>query len=306
MSGLKHPLISRAVFPVAGKGTRFLPATKATPKEMMPIVDKPLIQYAVEEAVGAGVSELIFVTSSTKRAIEDHFDSNYELESFLKKQNKHELLALVQNVLPQGASCTYVRQSESLGLGHAVLCARTQIANEPFALLLADDLIHHEAESCLQQMVSAYEATGCSIIAVQEISVSESEKYGMVAVEPQANSVFRITSIVEKPKPQDAPSNLAVVGRYILTPKVMAHLVRVQQDKRGEIQLTDAISSLLQDEPVYALKFKGVRYDCGNKLGYLQAIVSYALAHTEVGSEFENYLQGSGRVSKDFSRLQKK
>lgn len=283
----------RAIFPVAGMGTRFLPATKANPKEMMPVVDKPLIQYAVEEAVSAGISELIFVTSSSKRAIEDHFDSHYELESKLMQQGKSELLSIVRNVLPAGAGCTYVRQPESLGLGHAVYCAHAQIGKEPFAVLLADDLIHSsDGESCLQQMARVYEETQCSVVAVQEVPIAESNKYGMVAVESSASStVFRITSIVEKPEPQQAPSNLAVVGRYILSPRIMDFLAKTQKDKKGEIQLTDAIAQLLQEEPVYAVKFRGTRYDCGSKLGYLQAIVSYALAHPEVGGEFAAYLE---------------
>lgn len=283
--------VYRAVFPVAGMGTRFLPATKANPKEMMPIVDKPLIQYAVEEAVAAGIRDLIFVTSSSKRAIEDHFDSHYELESKLAQQGKTELLSLVKNVLPAGANCAYVRQPESLGLGHAVYCAHSQTGKEPFAVLLADDLIHAEGKGCLQQMIEVYEKTQCSVIAVQEVPLSESYKYGMVAVEASEGPVYRINSIVEKPSEKETPSNLAVVGRYILSPRIMDFLAHTQQDQKGEIQLTDAIAKLLQVEPVYALKFSGTRYDCGSKLGYLQAIVSYALAHPELGTEFAAYLK---------------
>ena len=286
-------MLCRAVFPVAGMGTRFLPATKANPKEMMPIVDKPLIQYAVEEAVAAGISELVFVTSSSKRAIEDHFDSHYELESKLAQQGNHHLLSVVKNVLPAGARCAYVRQPESLGLGHAVLCARSQTGNAPFAVLLADDLIDGGSEGCLQQMMRVYEKTHCSVIAVQEVLLSESHKYGMVAVDDNDPALLRIQSIVEKPQSQHAPSNLAVVGRYILTPRIIDCLDETQKDSKGEIQLTDAIAQLLKEEPIYALKFRGTRYDCGSKLGYLQAIVSYALQHPEVGEAFAAYLKHS-------------
>lgn len=282
----------RAIFPVAGMGTRFLPATKANPKEMMPIVDKPLIQYAVEEAVQAGVRELIFVTSSSKRAIEDHFDSSYELEARLKQQGKVALLNVVKNVLPPTASCAYVRQAEALGLGHAVYCARYQVDNEPFAVLLADDLIHAQPEGCLQQMRRVYEETGGSVVAVQEIPLSESHKYGMVAVETTSSkNVFRVKSIVEKPKSEVSPSNLAVVGRYILSPRIMSLLAMTSAGQQGEIQLTDAIARLLEEEPVYALKFSGTRYDCGSKMGYLQAIVSYALQHPELATEFAAWLK---------------
>lgn len=288
-------MVYRAIFPVAGMGTRFLPATKANPKEMMPIVDKPLIQFAVEEAVAAGVSELIFVTSSSKRAIEDHFDSNYELESKLKQQGKDGLLSIVRGVLPPKAICSYVRQPEALGLGHAVYCARYQTGNDPFAVLLADDLIYSDAEGCLQQMVRVHQETGCSVVAVQEIPIEDSQKYGMVAVEASANEVYRIRSIVEKPLPENSPSNLAVVGRYILSPRIMKILSETAVGQNGEIQLTDAIAKLLEEEPVYALKFSGTRYDCGNKLGYLQAILSYAVRHPEVGTAFSQWLRDYDR-----------
>ncbi len=284
--------IRKAVFPVAGMGTRFLPATKANPKEMMPVVDKPLIQYAVEEAVAAGISELIFVTSSSKRAIEDHFDSNYELEHKLLELDKKDLLDIVQNVLPSGVSCAYIRQPEALGLGHAVLCARQVVGNEPFAILLADDLMDNgDRMGCLQQMMTEFSKVQSSVVAVERIIPSDSDKYGIVGVASSFLSFGEIVEIVEKPKPADAPSNLAVVGRYILTPEIFAQLEQVKPGAHGEIQLTDAISSLLQREPVFALQFEGERYDCGSKLGYLQAIVNYGVKHSEVGEEFKSYLK---------------
>ncbi len=278
--------ITKAVFPVAGLGTRFLPATKATPKEMLPIVDKPLIQYAVEEAIKAGITEIIFVTSSLKRAIEDHFDSNYELENKLLQGNKTELLEIVRDILPKGVSTAYVRQPEALGLGHAVLCAKPLINNEPFAVILADDLIHGEP-GCLSQMVNAYEKHHASIIAVQEIPDSETEKYGMVAVDEDN----KINKIIEKPKKQDAPSNLAVVGRYILSPTIFNYLNTISAGSGGEIQLTDGIALMLKQEDAYALPFTGKRYDCGSKLGYLEATVEFALKHNDLSHEFKNYLK---------------
>ncbi|MDX2165355.1 MAG: UTP--glucose-1-phosphate uridylyltransferase GalU [Gammaproteobacteria bacterium] len=278
--------ITKAVFPVAGLGTRFLPATKATPKEMLPIVDKPLIQYAVEEAIKAGITEIIFVTSSLKRAIEDHFDSNYELENKLAASNKTELLKIVRDILPKGVSTAYVRQPEALGLGHAVLCAEPLINQEPFAVVLADDLIDGEL-GCLSQMVKAYEKHESSVIAVQQISDSETEKYGMVAVD--AN--HKINKIIEKPKKQDAPSDLGVVGRYILSPNIFKYLNQISVGSGGEIQLTDGIALMLKQEGAYALPFTGTRYDCGSKLGYLEATVQYALKHPELSRDFKNYLK---------------
>lgn len=278
--------ITKAVFPVAGLGTRFLPATKANPKEMMPIVDKPLIQYAVEEAIKAGITELIFVTSSLKRAIEDHFDSNYELENKLAKSNKQELLNIVRDVLPKGVTCAYVRQPEALGLGHAILCAENLINNEPFAVLLADDLIDGEP-GCLTQMVKAYEKNKASIIAVQQIPDSETHLYGMVAVDEK----HKINKIIEKPAKKDAPSNLGVVGRYILSPNIFSCLHKTAAGSGGEIQLTDGIALLLNQESAYALPFSGTRYDCGSKLGYLEATVQYALKHPELSHDFKNYLK---------------
>jgi len=283
--------IKKAIFPVAGLGTRFLPATKASPKEMLPIVDKPLIQYAVDEAMSIGVTELIFVTSYSKRAIEDHFDSNFELETKLANSGKQELLKIVQQIIPKGVSCAYIRQPDTLGLGHAVLCAKPLINNEPFAVLLADDLIDGGNQSCLQQMLHAYQATQHSIVAVQQIPLSETHKYGVVGLEKSTGQLNKIVAIVEKPNPETAPSNLGVVGRYILNPSIFAVLETTGLDSRGEIQLTNAIASLLKEEPVYAWQFAGTRYDCGSKLGYLQATVAYALQHPEIKDEFKNYLR---------------
>ncbi len=283
--------IKKAIFPVAGLGTRFLPATKASPKEMLPIVDKPLIQYAVEEAVASGINELIFVTSSSKRAIEDHFDKNFELETKLAKNGKDELLTIVREILPKGVSCAYIRQPETLGLGHAVLCAKPLINDEPFAVLLADDLIDGSQEPCLVQMAHQFQQTGNSIIAVQEIPLSETNKYGVVGTTDHKDRLFTINKIVEKPSQQEAPSNLGVVGRYILTPSIFAQLEKTPMGKGGEIQLTDAISALMAHEVIYAWQFHGTRYDCGSKLGYLQATIAYALKHPEIGAEFKRYLQ---------------
>lgn len=282
--------ITKAVFPVAGLGTRFLPATKANPKEMMPIVDKPLIQYAVEEAVAAGVRELIFVTSSSKRAIEDHFDSNFELETSLLGRGKHDLLEIVRDILPEGVSCAYIRQKSPQGLGHAVLCAKQFVANEPFAVLLADDLIDGGKKSCLQQMIEVYEANQSSVIAVEKIPQDETIKYGVVNP-VSASKISNIKGIVEKPAPEKAPSNLGVVGRYILTPQIFTYLENTAQGSGGEIQLTDAIAKLLQQQSVYALQFEGKRYDCGTKLGYLEATLAYALKHPELAVEFKQKLR---------------
>ena len=283
--------ITKAIFPVAGLGTRFLPATKANPKEMMPIVDKPLIQYAVEEAVAAGINELIFVTSSSKRAIEDHFDSNYELESNLLERGKYDLLDIVQGILPEGVSCAYIRQKSPQGLGHAVLCAKQFISREPFAVLLADDLIDGGQKSCLHQMVDAFQETQSSIVAVQKIPRSETKKYGVVDVATEATALAPIRGIIEKPNPSNAPSNLGVVGRYILTPRIFEFLEQTARGLSGEIQLTDAIASLLKVETAHALQFRGKRYDCGNKLGYLEATIAYALKHPEVSKDFKRSLR---------------
>ncbi|HHJ18062.1 MAG TPA: UTP--glucose-1-phosphate uridylyltransferase GalU [Gammaproteobacteria bacterium] len=272
-------------------GTRFLPATKANPKEMLTIVDKPLIQYAAEEAIAAGIEELIFVTSSSKRAIEDHFDKNYEMETELERKGKTELLELVRNVVPKGVSCMYVRQPEALGLGHAVLCARPIVGDEPFAVILADDLIDGNDTSCMAQMAAAFEYNRCSVLGVEEVPPEDTDKYGIVKSDAVTSDLSRISSIVEKPKPAEAPTNLAVVGRYILTPRIFDLLENIPKGAGGEIQLTDAIAALLKEEQVLAYKFDGERYDCGSKLGYLQATVEYALQHPELGEDFRRYLQ---------------
>ncbi|MEA2079174.1 MAG: UTP--glucose-1-phosphate uridylyltransferase GalU [Pseudomonadota bacterium] len=282
--------IRKAVFPVAGLGTRFLPATKANPKEMLPVVDKPLIQYAAEEAVQSGINELIFVTSSSKRAIEDHFDKNYELETELEKRGKTELLSIVQRVVPEHVTCVYVRQAEALGLGHAVLCAAPVVGDEPFAVILADDLIDSSNGCCLSQMIAVYEQQGCSVLGVEEVPEDETDKYGIVDPESTQGRNSVIRNIVEKPAPDVARSNLAVVGRYILNPGIFAHLENIPRGAGGEIQLTDAIERLLSDEQVLAYRFEGKRYDCGNKLGYLQATVEYALKHPELSDDFRAYL----------------
>jgi len=282
--------VTKAIFPVAGLGTRFLPATKANPKEMLPIVDKPLIQYAVEEAVAAGITELIFVTSSSKRAIEDHFDSNFELEFNLLGRNKLELLSLVQNIIPEGVSCSYIRQKSPLGLGHAVLCARQLISDEPFAVLLADDLIDTKELTCLEQMVSVYNKTKNSVVAVERIPLKDTSKYGIVDINFEKSKIAKIKGVVEKPFPEYAPSNLGIVGRYILTPNILQKLENLSNNTEGEVQLTDAIAELLSEQTVDAFRFEGRRYDCGNKLGYLHATLAYGLKHPEIGEQFEELL----------------
>jgi UTP--glucose-1-phosphate uridylyltransferase len=283
--------ITKAIFPVAGLGTRFLPATKANPKEMLPIVDKPLIQYAVEEAVAAGITELIFVTSSSKRAIEDHFDSNFELETTLKERGKQALLDIVKSILPDGVSCAYIRQKSPQGLGHAVLCAKQFIMQEPFAVLLADDLIDGGKKSCLKQMIEQFSISQASIIAVQKISPAETDKYGIVDIVSFEKNLAVLSGIVEKPVFAEAPSNLGVVGRYILTPSIFSYLEQTDAGSGGEIQLTDAIAKLLQAEEVYAYQFQGKRYDCGTKLGYLEATIAYALKHPELSADFRRSLE---------------
>ena len=281
--------VKKAVFPVAGLGTRFLPATKTSPKEMMPIVDKPLIQYAVEEAVAAGISDMIFVTGRTKRSIEDHFDKAYELESELALRNKAEMLEFVRNLLPRNINCIYIRQSEALGLGHAVLCAKPVIGDEPFAVLLADDLLVGEPP-VMRQMTDTFDYYRCSVLGVLDVPRIETGSYGIVRSSKVAERVERIEGIVEKPKPDDAPSTLGVVGRYILTPRIFHHLENVTPGSGGEIQLTDAIASLILEEQVLAYRYVGDRYDCGSKLGYLQATVEFGRRHPEVGAAFSDYL----------------
>ena len=297
--------IRKALFPVAGMGTRFLPATKANPKEMMPIVDKPLIQFAAEEAIAAGIDQLIFVTSSAKRAIEDHFDSHFELEQRLAEQQKYELLDVVRGILPKGISCVYIRQAEPLGLGDAVLCAKHVIGNEPFAVLLADDLIDsgRETPHCLTEMVRAYTETQSSIVAVEAINLSESHHYGMIGLAKDAHSypgLLSVNRIVEKPSAKDAPSNWAVLGRYVLSPQIFKDLEALPKGVQGEIQLTDALARLLKRDALSAYPIKGKRYDCGNQLGYLQAIVSFGLRHPKVGVPFQQYLNEYLAVQEEF------
>lgn len=282
--------IRKAVFPVAGLGTRFLPATKATPKEMLPIVDKPLIQFAVEEAIAAGCTDMIFVTGRTKRAIEDHFDKAYELETELAAKNKTDLLEVVQSVLPRGITCVYIRQAEPLGLGHAVGCARDVVNDEPFAVILADDLIDAKP-GALKQMVDCAREHGGSVLCVEDVPRERTRQYGIVSTTPIDARTERVTAIVEKPAPEVAPSTLAVVGRYVLSPRIFDLIEQVRPGAGGEIQLTDAISALLRDEPVFAHRFHGTRYDCGSKLGYLKATVDLGRRHAEIGAEFDQYLR---------------
>ena len=280
--------IRAAVFPVAGRGTRFLPATKASPKEMLPIVDKPLIQYAVEEAIDAGATKLIFVTGSSKRAIEDHFDADPELEHALTEAGKNDLLESIQGIVPPGVSCIYIRQGKPLGLGHAVLCARPAVGDEPFFVHLADDLIAGEPP-CLTQMAAEYEQHGGSVVAVETVPKSNTSSYGIVAIDAADRN--RVTQIVEKPAPDKAPSNLAVVGRYLLAPEIFDKLETTGRGAGGEIQLTDAIADLLDEQPVYAYSFAGDRYDCGSKLGYLKATVAFGLQHPGTGEAFREHLR---------------
>jgi UTP--glucose-1-phosphate uridylyltransferase len=283
--------IRTAVFPVAGRGTRFLPATKASPKEMLPVVDKPLIQYAVEEALAAGATRLVFITGASKRAIEDHFDTDAELEKLLESQGKSELADTLRSVLPSNATCIYIRQPAPLGLGHAVLCARPAVGNEPFFVHLADDLIDADPP-CLKQMAEVHAAHDyCSVLGVEEVDPSETDKYGIVDTQGSTESAAKVHAIVEKPKASEAPSNLAVVGRYVLTPAIFDHLEQIGAGAGGEIQLTDGIARLMQEEAVHAYRFKGKRYDCGSKLGYLQATVEYGLKHEKLGAPFRAYLK---------------
>ncbi len=282
--------VKKAVFPVAGLGTRFLPATKASPKEMLPIVDKPLIQYAVEEAIAAGITDIIFISSRTKRTVEDHFDKAYELETELQTRGKKGVLELVQSIRPNHVNFIYIRQAEALGLGHAVLCAQPVVGNEPFAVILADDLLDGEPP-VMKQMVDQYHYYQCSVLGVQQVAPEDTASYGIVDATPMADRVSRVNGIVEKPKPEDAPSTLGVVGRYILTPRIFHHIQRLKPGAGGELQLTDAIAALLKEQQVLAYAYDGVRYDCGSKLGYLQATVEYALRHSEVSEDFAAYLK---------------
>jgi UTP--glucose-1-phosphate uridylyltransferase len=290
---MAQTVVRKAVFPVAGLGTRFLPATKAMPKEMLPVVDKPLIQYAVEEAAAAGITEMIFITGRGKRSIEDHFDKAYELESELQARGKTALLETLQDAVPSGVNCVYIRQAEPLGLGHAVLCARQVVGNEPFAILLADDLMQpgESGVPVLKQMVDLHMRQHASVLAVQEVSREETASYGIVSGTPWAERTSRITGMVEKPKPAEAPSTLAVVGRYLLSPLIFDHLAEIRPGAGGEIQLTDALAKLIHEQPVLAYRFDGHRYDCGSKIGYLQATVELGLQHPEVGPDFAEFLK---------------
>lgn len=283
--------IKKAVFPVAGLGTRFLPATKANPKEMLPIVDKPLIQYAVEEAVAAGIEVVVFITGRSKRAISDHFDKAYELENELALRGKEETLKIVQNIVPSHVSVVDIRQAEPLGLGHAVNCAKSVIGDEPFAVILADDLVDDGAAGCLSQMIKVYNEWQCSVIGVERIDPSDTQSYGIVKSNIIQPGLGRLEAIVEKPKPDKAPSNLGVIGRYILTPAIFDKLELITKGAGGEIQLTDAIALLLQEQAVLSYEFYGKRYDCGSKLGYLVATVEQALKHPELKESFREYLK---------------
>lgn len=282
--------ITKAVFPVAGMGTRFLPATKASPKEMLPVVDKPLIQYAVEEALAAGIKEMVFVTGRSKRSIEDHFDKAYELENELELRGKTEMLSYVRSLMPADMKCVYIRQPEALGLGHAVLCAQPVVGNEPFAVLLADDLLDGEP-AVMRQMVDVYDYYKCSVLGVQQVPREDTRSYGIVDSKPIKDDLDAVLAIVEKPKPEEAPSTLAVVGRYVLTPRIFHHLARLGKGAGGEIQLTDGIAALMAEEQVLAYRFQGKRYDCGSKIGYLEATLAMARKHPEVGPQFEALLQ---------------
>nr|VFK39723.1 MAG: UTP--glucose-1-phosphate uridylyltransferase [Candidatus Kentron sp. TC] len=292
-------IIKKAIFPVAGLGTRFLPATKASPKEMLPIVDKPLIQYAVEEAVAAGIRELIFVTGRQKRAIEDHFDGTCELEASLEARGKHHLLADMRTILPEHVHCIYIRQERPLGLGHAISCAHPIIGNESFAVILADDLIDANP-GCIAQMIEIHERHHSPVLAVEPISKRDTDKYGVIGTRANlVNRMGEVETIVEKPSPDQAPSNLGVVGRYILTPDIFDELGNIGANSNGEIQLTDGIARLLENKRVMALEFTGKRYDCGSKLGFLEATIEYALKHPEIKHKFRDYLADfSGRMGK--------
>jgi UTP--glucose-1-phosphate uridylyltransferase len=282
--------LRKAVFPVAGLGSRFLPVTKASPKEMLPIVDKPLIQYAVEEAAAAGITDMIFVTGRNKRAIEDHFDKAYEVETELERKGKDELLDMVRSVLPDKVRCMYVRQAEPLGLGHAVLCAQPIVGNEPFAVLLADDLMDSQPPA-MARMAEVFAREQASLLGVEEVPRDQTQSYGIVTIDEMKGDLASVHSIVEKPRPADAPSNLGVIGRYVLTPRIFDLLAQVTPGAGGEIQLTDAISALLRHERVLALRLPGRRYDCGSKLGYLQASVDFGVRHPEIGAAFKRFLE---------------
>ena len=284
--------VTKAIFPVAGLGTRFLPATKANPKEMLPIAGKPLIQYAVEEAVNAGIKELIFITGRTKRSITDHFDKAYELESELEKKGKFKELESVRDIIPGDVTCIYIRQAEPLGLGHAVLCAKSAIGNHPFVVILPDDLIDNGNRGATKQLISVYEKEKKSIVAVETIKKVDTEKYGIVSIfDDENSSLWKIKSIIEKPTPDESPSTLAVVGRYIFNPEIFSHLEKIKIGADSEIQLTDAISMLLKSDSVYAYEFSGERFDCGSKFGYIQASIQYALKDPVIKDDLYKYIK---------------
>lgn len=283
--------VKTVVFPVAGLGTRFLPATKSVAKEMLSIVDKPLIQYGAEEAVEAGITKLVFIVGRTKNSIIDHFDKAYELENELSLRSKDKLLKIVQEVVPDGIDCVFIRQREALGLGHAVLCAEAAVGNEPFAVILPDDLIRNQGNGCIKQMVSVFDKHQASIIGTQTVAIDESDKYGMIAGPAVEDRLARVDEIVEKPTPAEAPSDQAIVGRYILTPAIFDKLRTTERGAGGEIQLTDGIAALRSQEEVFAYSFEGKRYDCGSKIGYLQATVEIALEHEELADSFKAYLK---------------
>jgi UTP--glucose-1-phosphate uridylyltransferase len=283
--------VKTAVFPVAGLGTRFLPATKSVAKEMLSIVDKPLIQYGAEEAIEAGINKLVFIVGRTKNSIIDHFDKSYELETELEIRGKHDLLKIVRDVIPDGVACVFIRQSEALGLGHAVLCAEAGVGNQPFAVILPDDLIRNKGDGCVKQMVQVFDEYQSSIIGTQTVAIEESDKYGMVAGEQVADRIARVEQIVEKPAPSEAPSDQAIVGRYVLTPAIFDILRTTQRGAGDEIQLTDGIAALREHEQVLSYSFEGRRYDCGSKIGYLQATVDFALEHEELADDFKKYLK---------------
>lgn len=283
--------VKTAVFPVAGLGTRFLPATKSVAKEMLSIVDKPLIQYGAEEAIEAGINKLVFIVGRTKNSIIDHFDKSYELETELEIRGKHDLLKIVKDVIPDGVACVFIRQSEALGLGHAVLCSEAAVGNNPFAVILPDDLIRNKGDGCVKQMVKVFDEYQSSIIGTQTVAIEESDKYGMVAGEQIADRIARVEQIVEKPAPSEAPSDQAIVGRYVLTPAIFDILRTTQRGAGDEIQLTDGIAGLREHEQVLSYSFEGRRYDCGSKMGYLQATVEFALEHEELAAGFKKYLR---------------
>jgi UTP--glucose-1-phosphate uridylyltransferase len=294
-----HKRIRKAVFPVAGLGTRFLPATKANPKEMLPVVDKPLVQYAAEEAIAAGIEVLVFITGRNKRSIADHFDKSYELETELEGRGKQRQLEEIRGIIPKGVTCAYIRQAEALGLGHAVSCAEAVVGDEPFAVILADDLIDNDrGKVCLRQMIEQYNEHGGSILGVERVPREHTDRYGIVSTTEFQPRLGRLHDIVEKPKPAQAPTNLGVVGRYVLSPSIFQILRTIRPGAGGELQLTDAIAELLKDEPVFAYEFEGKRYDCGDKLGYLQATVEFGLKHPELGGAFSDYLREIGLIKK--------